>query len=199
MFTCVFPPVLSCMAVLERAVLAANDRKDAPNMLLAPKAMSSCGWLDRYIKKLFPKPCIRSFNKLQTNLVSINEIFVFDGVDFSYWERYSKSYYSHREGLHCSLLHDFKIWCNWRFISNINREMLFLWQKSLYSSILDLLFSILIFSPSHHLANHDHVKSLFEIESIGDTAGYNSLICTNWLDLLNIFYLNVLMYLYPPW
>lgn len=41
-FTCVFPPVLSCMAVLERAVLAANDRKDAPNMLLTPKARSSC-------------------------------------------------------------------------------------------------------------------------------------------------------------
>lgn len=40
--TCVFPPVLSCMAVLERAVLAANDLKDAPNMLLTPKARSSC-------------------------------------------------------------------------------------------------------------------------------------------------------------
>lgn len=75
----------------------------------------------------FSKTLLRSFNKLQTNLVSINEVVVFDRVDFSYWERYSKSYYSHREGLHCSLLHDFQIRCNWRFISNINRELFMLY------------------------------------------------------------------------
>lgn len=42
--TCVLPPELSCTAVLERAVLAANDLKVAPNMLLTPNAMSSCRW-----------------------------------------------------------------------------------------------------------------------------------------------------------
>lgn len=46
--TCVFPPVLSCTALLERAVLAANDLNAPPKMLLAPKAMSSC----RYIQVL---------------------------------------------------------------------------------------------------------------------------------------------------
>lgn len=40
--TCVFPPVLSCTALLERAVLAARDLNAPPKMLLAPKAMSSC-------------------------------------------------------------------------------------------------------------------------------------------------------------
>ena len=39
--TCVLPPELSCTAVLESAVLAANDLKLAPNMLLTPNAMSS--------------------------------------------------------------------------------------------------------------------------------------------------------------
>lgn len=41
--TCVLPPELSCTAVLESAVLAANDLKLAPNMLLTPNAMSSWG------------------------------------------------------------------------------------------------------------------------------------------------------------
>lgn len=39
--TWVLPPELSCTAVLESAVLAANDLKLAPNMLLTPNAMSS--------------------------------------------------------------------------------------------------------------------------------------------------------------
>lgn len=39
--TCVFPPVLSCTALLERAVLDASDLNAPPKMLLAPKAMSS--------------------------------------------------------------------------------------------------------------------------------------------------------------
>lgn len=42
LLTCVLPPELSCTAVLDRAVLAANDLKVAPNMLLTPNAMSSC-------------------------------------------------------------------------------------------------------------------------------------------------------------
>lgn len=39
--TWVLPPELSCTADLESAVLAANDLKLAPNMLLTPNAMSS--------------------------------------------------------------------------------------------------------------------------------------------------------------
>lgn len=41
--TCVLPPELSWTAVLDSAVLAANDLKAAPNTLLTPNAMSSCG------------------------------------------------------------------------------------------------------------------------------------------------------------
>ena len=39
--TCVFPPVLSCTALLERAVLEAKALNAAPNILLTPKAISS--------------------------------------------------------------------------------------------------------------------------------------------------------------
>jgi len=37
--------VLSCTAVLDSAVLAANDLNDAPKILLTPKAISS--WRER--------------------------------------------------------------------------------------------------------------------------------------------------------
>ncbi|TNN26619.1 hypothetical protein EYF80_063246 [Liparis tanakae] len=39
--TWVLPPVLSCTAVLDSAVLAAKALKEAPKTLLAPNAISS--------------------------------------------------------------------------------------------------------------------------------------------------------------
>lgn len=49
--TWVFPPVLSCTALLERAVLAAKDLKEAPKMLLTPKAISSCSQVRQIVAR----------------------------------------------------------------------------------------------------------------------------------------------------
>lgn len=51
--TCVLPPELSCTAVLDSAVLAANDLKVAPNMLLTPNAMSSCDEINHRLSKSY--------------------------------------------------------------------------------------------------------------------------------------------------
>lgn len=129
--TCVFPPVLSCTAVLESAVLAAKDRKDAPNILLTPKAMSSCyhkkqpwfSWhkydsiLNKMHSPIYFFILYLMFGFWISHLISINNIVMLDRIDFGHRVGHSKAHYSYREGIYCTILHHVHVWSKRRFIS----------------------------------------------------------------------------------
>lgn len=116
--TWVFPPVLSCTALLERAVLAAKDLKEAPKMLLTPKAISSCSQVRQIVARYhnLGEWCT-SDTYADDYLVSIDGVVVFYRIDFCHGECNSKPHYSHGEGIHCSSLEDFHVWSDRWLIS----------------------------------------------------------------------------------
>lgn len=127
-FTWVFPPVLSCTALLERAVLAAKDLKDAPKILLTPNAISSCSQvrektrlLHQYDREFCPNTvhfCIVAY------LISINAVVMFYRIDFCHREGHSETHYSHRECFDCRVLEDVQVGSNWRLVPEMFRSAL---------------------------------------------------------------------------
>ncbi len=115
LFTCVFPPVLSWTALLERAVLAARDLNAPPKMLLAPKAMSSCAIIC-VIADVLPQTvvyCILNGILFRTYLISIYNVVVLYRIDFSYCKSHGKSHNSYWESLHCCHLENLQTRSDW--------------------------------------------------------------------------------------
>lgn len=118
--TWVFPPVLSCTALLERAVLAAKDLNEAPKMLLIPKAISSCRRVGPICLSLSQSTANDAHEALplyaDDYLISIDGVVVFDRIDLCHRECNGKPHDSHGEGVHCCGLKDFHVRSDWWLI-----------------------------------------------------------------------------------
>lgn len=152
--------MLSCTALLERAVLAAKDLKEAPKMLLTPKAISSYSQVGE--KTHSPdQTCTAAFTSCKSSctipyLVSIDGVIVFYRIDFCHGEGHGEAHDGHGKRLHSCLLEDLQVWGDWGLVPENEYWCVMLKYLTVETSIQILPeIELYILVMGHHILNKD--------------------------------------------